>query len=143
MVGTSFSVKTGDSVEVKVLSGRVHISSATDQAGVEVDPNEEVVYTSHGVVKTRKLQQADVAALTANTTYNMKFGSATLAQVTESIAKKFDVSIKLEEEDAGACHITINLTGRSLEESLQMLTEVLNIRYKKHGEEITVSGKGC
>lgn len=143
VVGTSFSVKTGDSVEVKVLTGRVQVSSDADPSGVEVDPSEGLIYTRQGMVEKRMLNQADMTAMTASTTYNMTFNSATLGQVAERLGEKFDVSIELENKDADRCHITINLTGRSLEESLQMLTEVLNIGYERAGDVITITGTGC
>lgn len=143
VVGTSFSVKTGDSVELNVLTGKVHVSSETDKTGVDVEPNEKVIYTTAGGIEKYSLPQADVAAVIANTTYNMKFSNVTLREAAEGIAKKFDVVIRIEDKQAGACRITADLTDHALEESLQMLTEILEVEYHRDGKGITISGKGC
>lgn len=144
VLGTSFSVKTrNDSLELKVLTGKVNISLPNNAAGINVEPNEKVLYTGNGKLEKLALEKSEALEVIANTEYNMQFINTTLDQAFESIEKKFDVTVKLADRRIRECRITVDLTDRSLENSLQMIAEVLNIQYEQEGKTITVNGNGC
>jgi ferric-dicitrate binding protein FerR (iron transport regulator) len=142
VVGTSFSLKTGDSIELMVLTGKVKLSSTTNNESVDVIPNEKAVYTSDGV-KKYSLSKQEVTTAVANTEYDMNFSNATFAYVVDRLEKKFDVKVTLAVSEIEKCHVNLDITDHSLESSLQMITSVLNVEYQVNGGNITFTGSGC
>jgi transmembrane sensor len=142
VVGTSFSLKAdNDSVVLKVLTGRVQMFSAKDHINLSVGPRQKVVF-GKGQAKEMVLPQNEIAALTENTEYNMQFENAILKEVLQKLGKKFDVSI-VALQQANQCRITADLTDHSLNTSLQMISEVLDITITREGKSIIINGKGC
>src|SRR5258706_2663308 len=70
VLGTSFSVRTvSDSLELKVLTGTVNFSSATNKAGMDVVPNERLVYKVDGKIEKFSMDKKEVPAIVADTEY--------------------------------------------------------------------------
>jgi len=89
VLGTSFSLKTGEQqVELNVFTGKVSLTSMQDKVGVDVTPNEKVIYTTTGEVERSVIDGGDISALTADTEYNMKFRSESMKNVIKSIARR-------------------------------------------------------
>jgi transmembrane sensor len=143
-IGTSFNVKTDqESIELKVLTGKVNLSSIHDSAGVNVAPNEKVVYTSSGDVKRVALMEREKSSITVNTEYNMSFNSMAMDRVIERLEKKFDIKVTVTHKQLKKCRVTADFTDTSLEDSLIMLTDLLDVSYRIGGKHIELSGKGC
>ncbi|MBT1704454.1 FecR family protein [Chryseosolibacter indicus] len=143
VVGTSFSLKTGDSLQLVVLTGTVNLSSAADKEGLNILMNEKAIYTAHSGIKKFSLLQNEAQAVIADTEYNMNFTNATFDEVIEKIERKFDVRITLSDNSIGECHLNLDITDHSLESSLQMITSVLNVAYLINGDQIIFTGTGC
>lgn len=141
VVGTSFRLTTGDSVELIVLTGKVNFSTP-QQAGINVTPNERAVYKNETFVKYA-LNTHVVNAVVANTEYDMSFSNATFTEVITRLSKKFDVTISLSNPEMKSCHLNLDITDHSLESSLHLISTVLNIEYKIEDKNITISGSGC
>src|SRR5260221_4679650 len=140
VVGTSFSVRmVSDSLELKVLTGKVKFSSATNKEAVEVEPNERLVYKVNGEMEKFSMDKKEVPAIVADTEYNMLFTNGTLEEVMKSISKKFYVAIELTDKQPGQCRITADFTDHSLESTLKMSTEVLDVTYTRNGIDIKTS----
>jgi ferric-dicitrate binding protein FerR (iron transport regulator) len=145
VLGTSFSVRmVSDSLELKVLTGKVNFSLATKKASVDVEPNERLIFNKvNGEMEKFSMDKKEVPAIIADTEYNMLFTNATLEEVIKSISKKFDVAIELRDKQAGKCRITADFTDHSLESTLKMITEVLDVGYSRNGSDIKIDGTGC
>jgi transmembrane sensor len=143
VLGTSFSLKTGDSIQLVVLTGKVNFSSLANKNGIDVVRNEKAIYTAESGIVKYSLPTTVVQAIVANTDYDMHFNNAQFSQVVEKLEKKFDVQIELEDKDVVQCHINLDITDHSLESSLQMIASVLNIEYQVSNNEIKISGTGC
>jgi transmembrane sensor len=143
VLGTSFSLKTGDSIQLVVLTGKVNLSSTSNKEGMNAEPNEKVIYTAGTGARKFSLKNDEVKAAIANTEYEMYFSNATFSQIIEKLEKKFDVQIKLSDDTIAQCHINLDITDHSLESSLQMITSVLNVEYQVAGNKIKISGTGC
>jgi ferric-dicitrate binding protein FerR (iron transport regulator) len=144
VLGTSFNVKARhDSLEVSVLTGRVEVSVGPDKATIDAVPNDRIVYTGRGGLERKRLDTTAIISAIARTEYDMQFANIALDQAIEKLQKKFNVEITLADKKAGACKITVDLTGHSLEQSLQMITEVLDVTYRRDGEGFLISGSGC
>lgn len=143
VLGTSFSVKTGtNQLELKVLTGKVNLSSRKNNVAINVNPCEEVIY-HNGEVERRTLARQAIDAAVAYTEYNMQFSNAPMLKVFQRIEEKFDVKIHIHDRSLGRCRITADLTDHSLESTLQMIKEVLAINYYRSDDVIVVSGSGC
>ena len=143
VLGTSFTLKgDGDHIELNVLTGKVNLSSQADRKGIDVEPNEKIFYKS-GKIEKLPLDQREISAITANTTYNMQFTNASMNEIVKRIGDKFNVKIYLPVSQAGKCRITADFTDHSLESSLQMITEVLEVEYTRKDDTIIITGKGC
>lgn len=144
VLGTSFSLKTdNESIELRVLTGKVNLSSTTDKTGVDVQPNEQAIYTANGGIEKITMDEAAKSAITAHTEYIMLFKNTTMDKVFQRIEKKFDVQLKIDNKQLTKCRVTADFTDRSLENTLQMLSEIMDLDYKINGNSVTVSGKGC
>ena len=53
------------------------------------------------------------------------------------------MKINIEKGQAGQCRITADFTDHSLESTLQMITEVLDVEYARNGNAVIISGRGC
>ncbi|HYG18911.1 MAG TPA: FecR domain-containing protein [Ohtaekwangia sp.] len=144
VLGTSFNVKArGDTLELSVLTGKVNISLGQGKMAIDAIPNDRILYTGQDGFKKIAMDTSAILMATARTEYQMEFNNAPLGQVIERLHKKFNAAIMLADKKAGACKITVDLTDRSLEQSLQMITEVLDVTYHQEGDKITVTGSGC
>jgi ferric-dicitrate binding protein FerR (iron transport regulator) len=144
VMGTSFNLKTAsDEIELQVLTGKVRLLSKQDVSGVNVVFNEKVVYSSSGHVKRAGLDEADVSEITADTQYAMTFDDAAMEEVIGKIERKFDVGIIVADRHLLRCHVTVDLTDNSLNNTFAMLTDLLNISYRIDGDTVVLSGSGC
>jgi ferric-dicitrate binding protein FerR (iron transport regulator) len=144
VVGTSFNLKAiHDTLELWVLTGKVQLSTSGNPNRIDAGPNEKVVYKGNGRFEKISFAPTEEITITKGTEYRMTFTNATLATVIESLEKKFDVHVKIDNERVNACRITIDLTDRSLERSLQIITDVLDVSYTIEGSEVTLTGSGC
>lgn len=144
VVGTSFSLKTGqEHIELSVLTGKVNLTSTIDNIGVDVEPKEKIIYTTKGKIERKIITGSEVSAIIKNTGYDMAFRSAPMERVIECIARKFDVTVTVENDSLRSCHISVDLTDKSLESTLQLLTELIDVSYTINGQHVELSGKGC
>lgn len=142
--GTSFNLKeVGDSVELKVLTGRVNVSSSTDTAGVDVDRHQTLVYTLNGAMKVASLKEEEVVGVIAGTQYDMRFSDTRMEEVIVRLEQKFDVNIVVRDRELNDCRVTVDMTDNTLERSLVMITDLLDVTYKRSEKEIELSGHGC
>ncbi len=144
VLGTSFSVRAlNDSIELRVLTGKVNFSTAMNASGIDVIPNEKVLYGGGRSIAKVSMVETDAHEVVADTEYSMAFVGSHLSDVLSRLEKKFDVRFKIENEKASSCLVTLDITDHSLEKSLEILSDVLNITWKQEGRIITVSGNGC
>jgi len=59
------------------------------------------------------------------------------------IQSKFEVTVVVADPEVNACRITADFTDRSLDATLEMISEILDIHYKVNGKSVAISGKGC
>lgn len=143
VIGTSFTLRaTNDSVMLTVLTGRVHVYSEDDTTGVDVLPNERMVYAGHGPISTHTSRIEDVPSYVRTTEYNMRFTDVTVEELAARIEEKFDVEVTLD-ATVKRCHVTADFTDHSLEKTLNLLAEVLDITYTVNGTAVAIHGNGC
>lgn len=143
VTGTSFTVRSvNDSVMLSVLTGSVHIYSSDDTTGIRVAAREAVAYAGRGPISGRTRVEA-LPEYVLKTEYNMRFNDATVEQLVARLEKKFDIHITVTNDTVNRCHITADFTDHSLDKTLTMLTEVLDITYTINGTTVIIQGTGC
>lgn len=144
VVGTSFTLKTGqEHIELKVFTGKVNLTSAEDTLGVNVLPNEKVIYTVKGEVQRIALKEEERTKAIAHTEYDMLFDNSSMRNVIERLEKKFEVKISVSDQNVNKCRVTANLSDHSIEDSLTIISDMLDITFTIHGKTVAISGKGC
>lgn len=143
VVGTSFHLKTGEQVELKVLTGIVNLSTSNDISGQNIQPNEKATYSIEEGIQRYPLQQSEAKGIVEHTEYDMKFVNETFANVVIRLEKKFDVTVKLPSDEVGQCHVNLDITDHSLQSSLDMISSVLNLEYAIAGSKVVLTGTGC
>ncbi len=144
VLGTSFMLKADSAkIELNVLTGKVNVTSEVDTIGVDVRPHEKIVYSTAGILERTPIRAEDIESMTANSEYNMKFQGASMKEVIAGIRKKFNVTVVVKNESLNGCHVSADFTDHSLEDTLSILTDLLEMTYQVTGKQVELSGKGC
>lgn len=142
VLGTSFNIRnTSDHTEVFVLTGKVSVASGVTQETVELLPMQKALYT-HASRQLTKEEGSAPVDYTKGTEYDMSFEDTRISEIAKRIEKKFNVTVKIE-GDVGACVITADVTGLSLNNTLDMISEALNASYEIDDGHVTLKGDGC
>lgn len=145
VLGTSFNIKSNeDDIEVFVLTGKVALSSAGNSRGLIVHPNEKAVYHAVGNHMSKVTAKEDErAAKIAGTQYSMRFDATRMKEIIRSIEGKFDVRVSLSDEKLYNCTITADFTDQSLDRTLSMISQTLEIEYEIDKDHVMLRGPGC
>lgn len=139
VLGTSFNIKSSEKkIEVKVLTGRVFLSSE-NSSPIVLHPYQKAVYSASDKVITKAtVPVLEVASLTRGTSYNMSFNDARVQDVLERVEKKFDVHITVKNQRINDNRITADFTDLSLEHTIHMMSEVFNLEFQIEGQSVTL-----
>lgn len=144
VVGTSFNLKAIDNnIELSLLTGKVTMFTSKDSSSIEVVPNEKVTYNGNGKFEKVSLTKTEEASMVTDTHYKLAFSDAAMSDIVQSLELKFDVDIEVENDQISSCRVSIDLTDRSLTESLQLISDVLHVDFTIEGKDVTLSGSGC
>jgi transmembrane sensor len=144
VLGTSFRLKAdGNEILLKVLTGKVNLSTRSNAKGIDVDPNQKATVNSKGVIEKHAMQSEEINDVAKGTEYIMGFNDVPLGEVLKRLEGKFEILFRIDNEQSTHCHVTADLTDQSLERSLETLQEILKVTFQKNGNVITVSGAGC
>ena len=144
VLGTSFSLKSSaKEILLRVLTGRVNLSTEANVRGAAIEPYEKAIVNSNGAIDKRLMRPEEVKDIIYGTEYMMSFNNVSLHEVLKRLEKKFDLRFQLDNVMAGRCRVTADLTDVSLDESLETLQEILNIKFQEKNNYIGVTGTGC
>ncbi|MGC1243143.1 MAG: FecR family protein [Chryseosolibacter sp.] len=145
VLGTSFNIRSSENdIEVLVLTGKVALYSKGRSDSLIVLPNEKAVYHSAQNRMTKVVvKENEKIAKTAGTQYSMRFNATRMNEIIRRIEEKFDVRVSLTEERLSNCTITADFTDQSLDRTLNMISQSLEIEYEINDHEVTLSGAGC
>ena len=144
VLGTSFSLTTEQgSLQLKVLTGKVRLSTMTSKNTAEITPGIGVTFSDQGITNTINLSEKDISELLAGTEYRMQFRNQSILEAMERIEKKFDVIITMDKKKFAHCNLTADFTDQSLNTTLSMISDVLDIEFEMKANEIVATGPGC
>lgn len=74
---------------------------------------------------------------------NLTFDNASMTEVVATLSKSFDVAFRFGDQDIENCRLTGNFSNNDLDEILEKITTVLELKYDRKGDIITLKGRGC
>lgn len=140
--GTSFRILDGADVtaaRVAVLTGKVSVSkkgSIGAKAGAQLTADEILLYPKQEVVLAKNntqlvaSKQADVSDLNLYKHIDLSFERTKLTDIVAILNKKFDVNIKIQDEELDKAVMTADLTDLNLPEVLEVLKASMKLDYE-------------
>jgi transmembrane sensor len=153
VVGTSFTIKARsvtDSVIVAVSTGKVVVSSHTQEAAEEnsseqkvvILPNQQAVFSPQDRKLTASLVQEPVA-MTKPATIRSVYDEAPITAILQELEKMYGVEIVYDETELAQCKITTAFTNETLFKKLDILATAIGATYAMEGTHITFRSNGC
>ncbi|MBL3657856.1 FecR family protein [Fulvivirga sediminis] len=143
VLGTSFNINAFSNepeIIVTVATGTVKVSENSG-AQLTLKPNEAAVYKKSEKLLSEK--PADIEQTLAWRDNTLLFNNASIARVINQLMHWYGVSIILENQELGQCHLTGSFKEETLPHVLQALELSTNIQYKKHADTYILYGSGC
>lgn len=145
VLGTSFNIKSSkDDIEVFVLTGKVALSSKGNNEALIVNGNEKAVYhTAADQMAKVGVTEAEKTEKISGTEYSMRFHATRMKEIIRRIEGKFEVTVSLSDPRLNNCTITADFTDQSLDRTLSMISQTLDIDYEIAAGKVTLRGTGC
>lgn len=142
VLGTSFNIcNTGTETKVTVLTGKVALS-APQSAKMILYPDQQAVYSEQAAAMEKKeAGKIPLQSITKDTEYDMAFNDAPMQSVVQRIEKKFEVIIQLQQTTINDNLITADLTDQSLQHTMDMISQALNLDFEINGKIILLTQK--
>ena len=142
VLGTSFNIRNvGNETHVAVLTGKISLS-APQSGKIILYPNQQAVYKEQIAALSKESENtASVHEITKGTEYDMAFNDVKMAEVVERIEKKFEVDIQLKDTAITGSLITADFTDQSLQNTMEMICQALNLEVGINGKSISLKLK--
>lgn len=152
VLGTSFNIKESvkqRSFKLTVLTGKVAIISSNHQNSESAKPiiiTHGTEFEVNGAQNSPKLIPAPVAEkvlILNGTEYDMNFENIAFNDVKDRVEKKFNVKINTGKTNYSNCFLSADVTDQSLENTLKVISAVINSQYTINKNQIDLTGGGC
>ncbi|MEI7582855.1 FecR domain-containing protein [Runella sp.] len=138
VLGTSFNVKAyGKRVSVAVTSGKVQFS--TPKAKTLLVKNESAAVQADTIMKLPELNFNELAYRTRV----FVFDKTNLGDVVASLRDGYHADIQLSSRHLANCRLTARFERESLDATLTVIAETLNLKVVRRGNSILLDGSGC
>ncbi len=142
-IGTEFNVKTLDNgdVEVKVEGGEVQFYTENDD-GLKLVKGEK----AHFSKTSRKFTKVNTDVFDNTSSYHSKvfnFKNARLQDVIDQINAVYSSDIRLGNSKLGSCPITTPFNNQSIEEIVDIISDIMNLQVEKKDSTFILNGKDC
>lgn len=140
VLGTSFNlISENNYSNLNVTSGKVAFALTADEdIKLVLEKGTQATFDNNKLVKNDTFNE------NANSwvTRDFVFRSSPLYKVAETLSEHFDVKIKIDETIKN-CLITSSFEDKELDEILETLEVIANIKSQKKGKTIKLTGPGC
>lgn len=138
VLGTSFNVRAYNKrVSVAVTSGKVQFS--TPKAKTLLVKNESAAVQSDTIIKLPELNFNELAYRTRV----FVFDKTNLGDVVASLREGYQADIQLSSRHLNNCRLTARFERESLDATLTVIAETLNLKVIRRGNSILLDGSGC
>lgn len=140
VLGTSFDfVSRGDYANINVTSGRVSFELVdNEEVKVILEKGSQATCKSNKIVKNEGFDENASSWMTKD----FIFKSSPLYAVVDKLSQHFDVKIKVDDAIKN-CLITSSFEDKELDQILDTLEAIANIKSEKKGKTIKLTGPGC
>lgn len=141
VVGTAFNIKTDDEsgIKVSVTEGIVFFSSSKDEIKLTAGESALLKSNSNEIESMSSAVNVDHFWRTKRLT----FDHTQLSDVVETLNQVYEADIKLSNEAAGKCPLTVNFENESLENILEVVSTTLQLEVTQNKQQYLLSGDGC
>jgi ferric-dicitrate binding protein FerR (iron transport regulator) len=140
VLGTSFNIRNnGGETAVSVLTGKISLATGQSKE-ILLSANENAIYSEPHAIIT-KAKGTATHELTKGTEYDMAFNDAGMRDVIHRIEQKFDVAIQLKDSAIANNLITADMTDQSLQKTMEMISQALNLDVQIDGQNILLQPK--
>jgi transmembrane sensor len=138
VLGTSFNVRAyNNRVSVAVTSGKVQFS--TPKAKTLLVKNESAAVQADTIIKMPELNFNELAYRTRV----FVFDKTNLGDVVASLREGYHADIQLSSRHLANCRLTARFEKESLDVTLTVIAETLNLKVVRRGNSILLDGSGC
>lgn len=138
VLGTSFNVRAYDKrVSVAVTSGKVQFSSA--KAKILLVKDESAAVEADTIIKLPEINLNELAYRTRV----FVFDKTNLSDVVASLREGYQADIRLSSRHLAKCQLTARFEKESLDATLTVIAETLNLKVVRRGNAILLDGSGC
>ncbi len=138
VLGTSFNVRAYDKrVSVAVTSGKVQFSST--KAKTLLIKNESAAVEADTIIKLPEINLNELAYRTRV----FVFDKTNLSDVVASLREGYQADIRLSSRHLAKCQLTARFEKESLDATLTVIAETLNLKVVRRGNAILLDGSGC
>lgn len=140
VLGTSFNlISESNYSNVNVTSGKVAFAlTADDEVKVVLEKGNQATFEQNKLMKNDSFNENASSWMTKD----FVFKSSPLSQVVKTLSEHFDVKIKVDDAIKN-CLITSAFEDKELDEILDTLEAIANIKNEKKGKTIKLTGPGC
>lgn len=143
VIGTSFNLMaySDDSVVVQVVTGRVAFSPRDEDNAVFLSPGQRgsLVENQH-VAKRAPVVNSNFRTWQNN---QLLFNDTRLTRIIQLLEQQYEVTLELANPDLANCRYTATFDNASLDEILEVLSEIGGLNYNATGTHVVLSGAGC
>lgn len=144
VLGTSFNVKAfpGDlAVEVLVEEGLVELANADQSQSTKLRIGEKGIYLKE-TNEVKKETEIDAESLFwLNKT--LLFRDTKLSMVFETLARLYDINVKVENERILHCKLTAKFSNETIDNILDHISTIFNLEIEKNDNNFLIKGNGC
>ncbi|MBS7563880.1 FecR domain-containing protein [Mucilaginibacter sp. Bleaf8] len=148
VLGTEFDVhayKNESKIKVAVVNGRVKVSEERQhklqQLGEVLTHNLLLVYNT----KTQRhaIRTADAEKLSAWQNGELYFEDASIGEITATLSRHYNTSIKLNGQSKANCRYTIGFSRQSLNKVLAVLSQLTGMHYQIQPNQVIIQTDQC
>ena len=143
VIGTSFNLNaySDDSVVVQVVSGRVAFSPRDEDNAIFLSPGQRGLL----LAEQKTAKRALVVDPNFRTWQNnqLLFDNTRLTKIIQLLEQQYGVTVELADPDLANCRYTASFNNASLDEILEVLSEIGDLKYSEVGDRVILSGTGC
>lgn len=146
VLGTAFNIRayTNDSlVAITVERGKVQVQRQDNKQSLSILlPGDQLVIDKQA--GTPHLAKADVKLVTQWKNNDLLFDNIRYEEAAVILGRHFNMTLKFRNDDLRNCRFTVDFTGKSLEEILEILGQLTRSTWTSEGNEtIWLEGEGC
>ena len=140
VLGTEFNVKqTSELISVIVTSGKVQFGNSARSIKLSAGQEGKILIDQQDLLLNHHPDLNQIAWATGR----FDFKNTNISDVIVTLESHFKTTINLSSASIGKCEITGSFESNSVEEILQSICTVLDLKLEFKKKQYTLKGKGC